>query len=767
MNLNWTDLWGLLPLAVFGGLARLGYKRDTNLPSALARATMLWAASSWVGANALGLFGALGAGGVRAWWLACALVVWLALRREPQRRPFQPPRTWLRPRGTVEWLLASACASLLLLAGVVAIIAPPATVDVLNYHLPRQLMWLQQGGLAHFTTLNDRMLMMPPLSEVISLQFLALTGDDHWVNLPQWFAYALSPLLAATAARRLGGGRIGAWSASWLFITLPMAWHEASNAKNDLQATLWLLIVLLEVLDARQGAPPSARAGLRAGAAIGLALLNKSTAFLFLPPLIVAGVCAWATAGAWPRAARTGGIALLAALLLVAPFFGRNLAWYGTPLGSHAAEEGGEQFNDAFGPKIWISNFLRTGTLHAAAPWPGWNKTLDHAVRRTHMALGLDVDDPRTTFWITRYSVDYAPEEETQAGAPWHALALVIALGASLFARGREARQRRWLALSILVMGATWVVTLRWQPWASRLHLPVFGLGVVLVVAWARHACGWRHPARLGGLALAFGLLAWWPSRQTSLRPLWRNPTIFELDRVSGMHRHLPELQGRDQRALRLIQDAGVRETTLLHVQDSVYPLMRLLLRESPGFVLRDGSGAPPESVLVCDHFRVPPIRKYWGDGTAYRLVGDVAGDALYLPPSLIKRLGWTERLPPYAGWSSHTGLSMVIAPRSGDAPQPIWRRIDRSRGASVFFHAEKSGPVSLGITLAGFPSGSSPALVRLNGGLLELPPPRDGRLVLDGMIQVQAGQNELAITSPTTEEPSDLDLLRLQIGAR
>ena len=116
--------------------------------------------------------GLLGALGLYLWW------IW------PQRKIMGRPVL-----GTpLVRVLAVAVVALWLLAGVAAGLAPPNTPDVLSYHLPRQLLWLEQGGVQHFATGSDRLLMMSPLAEMIQVHALVLAGGDWGANVPQWLA---------------------------------------------------------------------------------------------------------------------------------------------------------------------------------------------------------------------------------------------------------------------------------------------------------------------------------------------------------------------------------------------------------------------------------------------------------------------------------------------------------------------------------------------------------------------------------------------------
>ncbi len=775
------NLWGALPLAAYFGLAAGQARRGRGALEALLRAAVWWAAGVWVLANALGAFGALRPGPLKiAWALLAAAALADGFRRRADfcrgavlLRPWAWARsqgrgengqsraqqdcaptvtawrfTFPRPENFSEWAAALGIGALLLLALVVAVAAPPVTVDVLNYHLPRQLMWLQQGSLAHFVTANDRQLVMPPLAEVIGLQWFALTGGDRWANLPQWFAYALLPVAVLRAARAGGATRGTAALAAWLAVCLPMAWHEASNGKNDLQGALWLTVLLWQVAEARRAgggeracpapACPEPFEGVEraekgdavfVGVTLALALLTKSTAMLFAPPLLVAGWLAWrgwsaltptrcptvgdasdpaahaaghegepeqpvalrVSAGTpvalvWRRA----GLAALAAALLTAPFFARNLAWFGAPLGEQQASEGGDQANAAVTPGIVVSNALRNSALHLSAPWPAWNAALDRGVRAAHGALGLEVNDPRSTLWVTKFSVSYDPRAETAVGAPWHFLLIAAAVAAVLL-RNKSAADWRWLSWIVAAMALLFCAALRWQPWAARLQLPVFVVGCVLAVGAGAALLPVRLRAAAGWGVALLGLLAWWPAREAAARPWRTEPTVFALARDAGQYRYHPEFLARDRDLAALARAAGVRDVQVVSVHDNAYPLMRRLAAEIPGLHFY---GAPasdqaraPDALVVLNVGE--PLPLFYDDGrlggARYRLTGAGAGDGLYLPEARVRALGWERRLPAFAGWTAAKNFPLRVA-EPVDLAAPMSTRTLGTTSATLTF---------------------------------------------------------------------------------
>lgn len=652
---------GLLPLVVWFAIYRWNIRNGRGGAEAALRACGQFLLFIWVLSNLLGAFGALRVEPLRAVWLALAAGAGVYLMQTRRSRA-----VWPRPRDAAEWGLIAVAGVLLTLTLVRAIAYPPNTVDVLNYHLPRQVMWLQQGGLDPFDTINDRQNMMPPLAELTGLQFLALTGDDRWSALPQWFAYLGLWLGVAVLTRRLGASRPAALLAGVLGLLIPMAYQEASVAKNDLFVTFLLVLVAMHLVAwTSANARPRGRDAVELGVSVALACLTKSTALIFAPLLCAAGLLKWAWQTRWSAALKPIAVAALAWVVLMTPFFVRNQAWYGSPLGEHRAEEGGALLNQGLAPSLVVSNVLREATLHVLTPIARWNDAWLAAVRRAHTALNVNVDDPRTTLWITKFDPLYAPTAEMVAGAPAHFI-LGLPLLCWLVAAGRRggAQTVRWLAAFALVGGLAFCVVLKWQPWATRLQLPLFALGVAAAVAGGETLAA-RRRGWLGGAALVVGLAAWAPGADHDLRPLWTAPTIWNSPRESGYYWSRPFAADRDAAFVQTARRAGVRSIYLHNVHDMAYPLMRSLRAAIPSVSFAGAPAGrllanPPDAVLVLAWGAPCALYRDFFGRSDWRLAGASDGDGFYLPRDRVIAAGLSDALPAFGGWNWATGLSPV-----------------------------------------------------------------------------------------------------------
>ena len=586
---------------------------------AAVRAAVVWAAGTSLFTELLSAFHLLRFWPVLGFWLTVnvAMVVWL-VRRPARIIGSIPGESWRHFSAGLVLLLA-------VLALVIAAVAPPNTPDVLAYHLPRQMFWLQQGSLQHFVTLDERALMMPPLAEVIQTHALLLSGGDHWANLPQWLAYVLGMVVTSLLARELGGGRRTQWLAVLIFATIPMAWHEATSAKNDLLVAVWLGAAGWHALRMANAVATKSTDWIELGAALGIALATKTTALIFvLPILAVIGAVAW-------RDRTRAWIAAVLILVIVGPHAARNQAWYGTPLGRQPAEQGGGQANESVSFGTVTSNLLRNATLHLATPSPALNDRLRRWTESILRRIGQDPNDRRTTLWFLRYGIDWGPEHEAIAGAPAHFL---LGIGVLLLILLRRAWRGPPGRVLLLVVGGTLLgaLVLKWQPTGARLQLPVF-LVLAALIAWAAERLG-----RAAMVAVAGGcVLAWLPSSETQLRPWHTAPTLFATSRWENYFRFHPRLRLDFEQSLGALAKVRPASLQIVSRHGFPYPLLQRLREELPETrlwgTLPEALAQPPSAILVVEpEANFPAEYRPPGSAVSYRAVGGLTAQRLYLP---------------------------------------------------------------------------------------------------------------------------------------
>jgi Dolichyl-phosphate-mannose-protein mannosyltransferase len=505
-----------LPLFGFALLLDRYWQPRRDVREAFLAAAITWGVTTVLLTELLSLIGGLRMPGLAICWvgLAGGAAVWALWGKAPLREREVP----LVKPGRMSAVLAAPVALVVAVTAVVANLGRPNNSDSMVYHLARVMHWVQNGGVADYPSNINRQLYNPPWAEYAVLQALLLGGDDRFANLVQWFSM-LGCLVGVTlVAKKLGAGRRGQLIAALFGATLPMGILQASSTQNDYVTAFWLICLAVGVLGWRER-PESPPAALAVGASLGLALLTKTSAYLFAAPLLLLLLPRTRPGPASLRAAALIG---LVALALNAPFYARNVELYGALLGPHQPGAGSMPSsasavtNEAMSPAILVSSLTRNLAIHLGTPLPAVNRGVEQVIRDLHSTLGVDPDDRRTTWSDFIFAVLPPEPRENTAGNLLHMLLIAVALGLglaspSLRANGRAAAYAGALALGFVLF----CLVLKWQPTHSRLHLPLFvlwapfvglaleglrplvlGLGALLLVAWSRPFLldNWSHP---------------------------------------------------------------------------------------------------------------------------------------------------------------------------------------------------------------------------------------------------------------------------------
>ncbi|MFA5262287.1 MAG: glycosyltransferase family 39 protein [Opitutaceae bacterium] len=650
---------GILAFLPLAPLVLLAERKLGNWRAAIVAGFLAWSALAYGMAEGLGALSLLHRVPVLAVWVlvngALAIAAGWSVRRSQRSVSLSAPRG-------VGALVFGLLAVLLGLTLARTLLAPPNTFDVLNYHLPRQLMWLQQGNLDFFPTRNDRMLMMPPLAELLQLHAMALSGGDHWANLPQWLAYAVGIVVVSLLAREAGGRRNAQWIGALLFATLPMAYHQASSAKNDLLLAAYVACSFWLALRCRRHArKPLGWIGL--GLTSGLGLATKSTAVLWLLPVALAVFPA-----AW-RNRRLALWALVLALLIPAPHAMRNLAWYGTPLGIHRADDGGAQVCELISWRAGVSNAARNLGLHLVSPWPLLNKALDSSIEGIHRWIGSDPQDRRTTLWNLPYALAWAPTVELVTGAPLHVL---LGLPCLMLLAMRWRRMGGPCRLVLALFAAEVLLLclfLKWQQWGARLQIPHFILLAALSAVLLGEGRTWRALLWCGVVAIA-----WIPFAETRVRPLFLSEGLWNSSRWENYFRSYPPERQAQESCLEALRAAGNGIVQVDNIHGFPYPMMKRL-RDEQGMRFRMGEESPgtgsgaPQAILAYTAGRTAPLyREIPGAPERYRAVGETKLWIVYLQETRARNLARLGT-PAFIGWTGIEGLGdWVSLSRNGSA---------------------------------------------------------------------------------------------------
>jgi len=388
--------------------------------------------------------------------------------------------TWQFPRlpRTEFWLLL-AVGGIVSTLGLIAFAAPPNNADSMTYHMPRVMHWMQNNSVEHYPTNILRQLFRPPWAGFAILQFQVLSGGDHWANFVQWFSMLGSVIGVSLIAQQLGADARGQVLAAVIAATIPMGIHQASSTQNDYVTAFWLVCLVHFIL--RFKILPSPANTLGIGASLALGLLTKGTTYLYAAPLL-----AWFSLSALKTLRLQAWRPLFAvaaiAVIINMGHFARNFELWGNPL---VVDIDAPFLNKGLTPPAIMSNVVRNASLHIGTPIDRVNGWIFSGIHSLHSLLGIDISDPSTTANGKKFYQNRFRSNDDSAGNPVH-LALIFGVLVLILLRKIQSPSIATYALSLVLGFVLFCSYLSWNPYHSRLHLPIFVLWcpIIAIALW-------------------------------------------------------------------------------------------------------------------------------------------------------------------------------------------------------------------------------------------------------------------------------------------
>jgi len=668
---------GMCFLAI-GGHRKRGEAEGLGVRGGLLVASVITGLWLLLGTELLSLLRAIRFGPVLAWWAipTVVLAVIVALRANRLAGWFTVPKV----EGRWQWVYLVLCLTLVLASGLTAAISPPNNWDSQVYHLPRQVRWMQQQSVSHYPAQDVRQLAFAPLAEFAGLHLMVLTGDDQWANGVQWLAYGLTAVAVSLIARELGAGPSGQVLAALFMLTIPAAYCWASNTKNGLVLSLWTCVLawtwVRSVAVGRYTRPMA----LLSGAALGLMLVTKGTAFLVGTPIcLLVGLTLVLRQKL--LGFLLGVLMVVVALAINSGHFARNQFAFDSPIWK---ENSFDIFNATQAPGAVAANLLLNVAIHYGTPVEAWN---DWGTRQIEWAigkLGYDVNDERFfLFYSNRwpFKLRNTYRYEDTVGAPLHVLLLILLPLCVLVGWRRAGPPRFWLYALLPWAGLLmFAVCLKMTAFRPRLHMPILCLAApALGYMWSRP--GWRRVAfipALLGFAVVVPTALW--AQYRPLLPYHDMSSIFTAEREELRFRGRPTLRGPTKELVALVRD--LKPATLsfeLQDQDWEYPIMYELLRTmerpprflnfNPSNAIRRAAETPMPDVVVALNASVnASCLVQRASKTRYIACERYSPYTVYLQEPMARKLGRCPENIAFIGWERSEGLG---AP---EGPYPKWR---------------------------------------------------------------------------------------------
>jgi 4-amino-4-deoxy-L-arabinose transferase-like glycosyltransferase len=430
--------------------------------------------------------------------------------------------------------------------GLIALVAPPNTWDSMTYHMSRVAHWIQNQSVAHYPTYNLPQLFHPPFAEFVIMHLQILSGGDHFANFVQWLSMVGSIIGISLIAKELGADARGQVFAAVFCATIPMGILQGSSTQNDYVVGFWLVCLAYYVLLAIK-VKNNQTSLLFIGASLGLAILTKSSAYFYAFPFMVWFGIVKLNRLRW-KVWKSFFVVTIIFVLLNVNHYLRNFYLFGSIIGT-PANFAVEYKIEGVSIPILLSNVLRNLSFHVdiirnlnlqklIPPLTGITAKILGII---HTIIGVDINDPRTTWPPGSYSVPGLSFDENSAGNPLHFFLILVLL--FYCKKQKILRNQNYIVSYLLVISSAFLLfclLLKIQPYQSRHHLSLFLLLSAFVGVVSSQISSYKIVNTIA-VILIFTSLPWVFKNQ--FRPIAAEANIFNMTRNAQYFINRPWLE--------------------------------------------------------------------------------------------------------------------------------------------------------------------------------------------------------------------------------
>ena len=370
---------------------------------------------------------------------------------------------------------------LLLLQG---ILYPPNNWDSLTYHMSRIMFWIGNESVDHFPSHILRHLYQPPFAEFVIMNVNLLNGNDYFSNSVQLLFLFGSLLVVWQILSMFDFNRKLKLFTLLLLISIPAVVLQATTTKNDIITGFFILGAILYLfkiyrLNKKEDI-------ILLSFIIGLGMLTKGTTYLFfLPVFIVFGILFLKQIVKEKNLFIIKNVHWIIVIVIAINLghFQRNYSLNKDILNIDE-QEAKNYSNEDLSITTTFSNILKNLALHI--PYP-LNEPLDKIIHSIHDALNIDINSPQNNYLGIKYSKPYDfTTHEDYVPNFIHLLLILGSIFVFVFHLKRKKDNKTLLynviTLIIVMQLLLFAFYLKWQPWHTRLHIPIFMTSSILVV---------------------------------------------------------------------------------------------------------------------------------------------------------------------------------------------------------------------------------------------------------------------------------------------
>ncbi len=352
----------------------------------------------------------------------------------------------------------------------------------MTYHLPRITNWISHHSVSHYPTHIPRQIYQPPFSEFLIMHCNVLSVGDYFSNSISLLFLMASSYVILLIVASFGLPKEFRFLSVLLALTIPEVLLQSSSTQNDVVLSFFTLSSFYFAFKAVK--EPIPENFIYFGLSIGLGVLTKATAYIYLTPLIV-----WFGMAIIIRFVATKKLIFFKYSIIAASLFlcinsghyTRNYQFNKTFLGTDVAESK-KYTNESTSPALWLSNLAKNVGLQIA-PFP-INIITDKIIVKLHQMADVDINFAGTNYKNRKYQGSTNPVGEDTAPNPIHfflAILSSLVIGTQLFKGKVQIKKPVTHLILIMFQVFLFCLFLRWQPWHTRLHTSLFLLSIPII----------------------------------------------------------------------------------------------------------------------------------------------------------------------------------------------------------------------------------------------------------------------------------------------
>lgn len=384
-----------------------------------------------------------------------------------------------------EKLILSATLIMLVMVFVQGIIYPPNNWDSMTYHLARIPNWISHQSVEHYATGSIRQIYQPPFAEYVIMHFNILNRADYFSASVQFLFLLFTVVAILCIVDELGLGRKYQVIAIGLTFSIPEVLLQASSTQNDIVVSFFIISACIFAFKAVK--QPVFKNYFLLGLAIGIGILTKGTAYIYLAPVILVFAAAVLIRLYKTKNLRYLIYSLAVVVLIVginSGFYARNYKLYHNILGVDKTES--QMYaNQKMSPLLLLSSMVKNAGLHFGIIFDRHiQPSAEKVIYKLHRWAGVDINDPAVNYLDMKFTTATPVTHEDASPNLLHFLLISIsAVLLTMYIVKRKGNSiAKLLFIVTLLQMLLFCYYLKWQPWHTRLHTPLFLLFIPLVV---------------------------------------------------------------------------------------------------------------------------------------------------------------------------------------------------------------------------------------------------------------------------------------------